>query len=217
MLKGADWIKEKERSFYYIQPSLLNQKKLHELVFEDQRFENKDIKAKPLQKGSYTECTFVRYNFENSTLSGFEFIDCTFNHCNLALAVVNDTRFKNVKFEDCKMSGIDFSTCNDFLFEVHCINCMLDYASFYQKKMMKAIFSGCSLLEVDLTDTNLSGAIFKNCNLLRTTFNRTNLEKADLSTATNFSIDPENNRVKNAKFSLQGLPGLLGRYQIKIV
>ena len=190
---------------------------MDELVFEDQRFENIDPTLVPLQKGSYTECTFVRGNLGNISLNSFEFIDCMFTHCNLALAVVNDTRFKNVHFEDCKLSGIDFSTCNDFLFEVHCTNCMLDYASFYQKKMKKATFTGCSLLEVDFSDSDLSEAIFKNCNLLRTTFNRTNLEKADLSTATHFSIDPENNRVNNAKFSLEGLPGLLGRYQVKIV
>lgn len=190
---------------------------MDELVFEDQRFEHIDAATQSLLKGSYTECTFVRYNFEKSSLSSFEFIDCTFSHCNLALTIVNDTRFKNVQFEDCKLSGIDFSTCNDFLFEVHCINCMLDYASFYQKKMMKATFTGCSLLEVDFTDADLRGSIFKDCNLLRTSFNRTNLEKADLSTAINFSIDPENNRLKHAKFSLEGLPGLLGRYQIRIV
>lgn len=82
---------------------------------------------------------------------------------------------------------------------------------------MKATFTGCSLLEVDFTDADLSGSIFKQCNLLRSTFNRTNLEKADLSSATNFAIDPENTRIKNAKFSIEGLPGLLGRYQIKIV
>lgn len=190
---------------------------MDELLFEDQSFENKDGKVKPLQKGTYTECSFVRYNFEKITLNGFEFIDCTFSHCNLALVVVNDTRFKNVTFKDCKLSGIDFSTCNDFLFEVHCNNCMLDYASFYKKNMMKATFTDCSLMEVDFTETDLSAAVFKNCDLLRTSFNRTNLEKADLSTAINFSIDPENNRLKNARFSLEGLPGLLGRYQIKIV
>ena len=190
---------------------------MDESVFEDQTFENIDSATTLLQKGSYTACEFVRCNFEKFNLNSFEFIDCTFHHCNLALAVVTDTRFKNVRFNDCKLSGIDFSTCNDFLFEVHCVNCMLDYASFYQKKMMKATFTGCSLLEVDFTDADLSGSIFKQCNLLRSTFNRTNLEKADLSSATNFAIDPENTRIKNAKFSLDGLPGLLGRYQIKIV
>jgi uncharacterized protein YjbI with pentapeptide repeats len=94
---------------------------------------------------------------------------------------------------------------------------MLDYSSFYKKQMMKATFTDCSLLEVDFTEVDLSASVFKNCDLLRTSFNRTNLEKADLSTAINFSIDPENNRLKNTKFSLEGLPGLLGRYQIKIV
>lgn len=190
---------------------------MDESVFEDQDFENLDAALKPLLQASYTDCLFVRCNLEKFNLAGFEFIDCTFTHCNLALAVVNDTRFKNVQFKDCKLSGVDFSTCNNFLFEVHCFNCTLDYASFYQKKMMKANFSGCTLLDVDFTDTDLSGSIFKDCNLLRASFLRTNLEKADLSTAINFSIDPENNRVKNAKFSLEGLPGLLSRHQIKIV
>ncbi|WP_419802798.1 hypothetical protein [Mucilaginibacter sp.] len=41
--------------------------------------------------------------------------------------------------------------------------------------------------------------------------------EADFSSAYNFSIDPENNRIKKAKFSVAGLPGLLEKFGLKIV
>ncbi|WP_311316321.1 pentapeptide repeat-containing protein [Kaistella jeonii] len=63
---------------------------------------------------------------------------------------------------------------------------------------------------------NLSSADFTDCDLSQTIFQNTNLEKADFRSAFNYTIDPENNRLKGAKFSLAGISGLLGKYQIKI-
>jgi fluoroquinolone resistance protein len=42
------------------------------------------------------------------------------------------------------------------------------------------------------------------------------LEKADFRTAYNYSIDPEKNRIKKAKFSIFGVTGLLDKYDIEI-
>ena len=42
------------------------------------------------------------------------------------------------------------------------------------------------------------GAVFHECNLLGAMFDQTNLEKADLRTAINFSIYPEQNKLKKA-------------------
>jgi hypothetical protein len=47
-------------------------------------------------------------------------------------------------------------------------------------------------------------------------FDSTNLEKVDLRTAFNYSISPERNRIKKAKFSSQGLVGLLQHHDIII-
>ena len=47
-------------------------------------------------------------------------------------------------------------------------------------------------------------------------FDGTDLEKADLRTAHNFSIDPQQNRVAQARSAASGLPGLLMRYQLVI-
>ena len=93
---------------------------------------------------------------------------------------------------------------------------MLDYSSFFEKKMKKTRFIGCSLVEVDFARTDLSGAIFDRSNLSGAVFSQTNLENADFRAAENFSFDPEQNRMKKAKFSISGLAGLLGKYNLLI-
>lgn len=70
--------------------------------------------------------------------------------------------------------------------------------------------------EVDFSNADLTSAKFDQCDLQRAFFQNTILESADLRTAFNFSIDPENNRVKKAKFSTHGLPGLLDKYKLEI-
>jgi uncharacterized protein YjbI with pentapeptide repeats len=70
--------------------------------------------------------------------------------------------------------------------------------------------------EVDFSESDLSNATFDNCDLLTATFDRTVLEKADFRTAYNYAIDPENNRIKKARFSTAGLAGLLFKYDLDI-
>jgi uncharacterized protein YjbI with pentapeptide repeats len=72
------------------------------------------------------------------------------------------------------------------------------------------------LQQVDFTEADLSGADFADCDLLQATFDNTILEKADLRTAVNFSIDPERNKLKKAKFTTAGLAGLLDKYNLLI-
>ncbi|MEO7314326.1 MAG: pentapeptide repeat-containing protein [Ginsengibacter sp.] len=112
--------------------------------------------------------------------------------------------------------GIDFSKCNAFLFSVSFENCHLDYCSFFQLKMKKTSFLNCSIRDVDFAETDLSMSLFNNCDLLNTSFMRSILEKTDFRTATNYSFDPEQNKIKKAKFSLPGVIGLLSKYPIDI-
>ena len=58
--------------------------------------------------------------------------------------------------------------------------------------------------------------VFKNCDLTRAKFEFSILEKADFRTANHYSIDPERNKIKKAKFSAQGLIGLLEKYGIEV-
>jgi fluoroquinolone resistance protein len=84
-------------------------------------------------------------------------------------------------------------------------------------KLEKMVFAGCSLLEVDFAEADLGGAGFDQCGLAGAMFDRTNLEKADFRGAVNYSIDPTTNKIKKARFSLDGVAGLLDKYDIEIV
>ena len=65
-------------------------------------------------------------------------------------------------------------------------------------------------------ETDLSGSVFKECDLSGAVFERSNLEKAQMSTAYNFTIDPESNKINKTVFSKQNVVGLLFKYNIKI-
>jgi uncharacterized protein YjbI with pentapeptide repeats len=70
--------------------------------------------------------------------------------------------------------------------------------------------------ELDLTECDLTGSVFDNCDLKGAVFENTIIEKADFRTSFNYSIDPQTNRIKKAKFSLSGIAGLLHKYDIEI-
>ena len=82
--------------------------------------------------------------------------------------------------------------------------------------MKKTLFSHCSLQEVDFTESLLTEAVFEDCNLRDAKFENTVLEKADLRTAINFSINPEMNKIRKARFSYPAVLTLLDKYGIMI-
>jgi len=185
-------------------------------MFEDQKFEKADYRFKPLAKGDYDACIFSNCDFSDSDLSGISFTDCEFISCNLSMVRLNKTALKDVKFRDCKCLGLHFENCNDFLFSVSFENCILNLSCFYRLDLKKTIFKNSSLQETDFSDCDLSSSLFDNCDLNGAVFSNTNLEKADFRSSVHFSIDPEKNKLKKAKFSLAGLPGLLDKYKIEV-
>jgi len=114
------------------------------------------------------------------------------------------------------MLGLLFEDCNKFGLSFSFDNCILNHCSFYKTKLKKIIFKHCQLQETDFTESDLTGAIFNECDLFNAKFDNTILEKADFKTAYNYSIDPEINKIKQAKFSVHGIAGLLHKYNIII-
>lgn len=178
----------------------------------DQNF--KGIKS--IGKGNYENCRFINCNLPNSDLSGISFIECEFDNCDFSSSKLYDTSFKSVSFSKSKLVGLRFENCNPFLFSVEFVGCNLNLSSFYQVVPKTISFKDCNLKEVDFTQANLTETIFDSCDLDQAIFNQTTLEKADFKTSYNFLIDPETNSIIKAKFSLQGLPGLLHKYDLDI-
>ena len=189
---------------------------MEELYFTDRTYGVEDLVEGRLSKGEYDGCSFIQLDLSGADLMGCTFMDCRFEACNLGNAKVKGTALKSVAFVDCKLTGIHFRDCVTFLFAVSFERCKLDLSSFHKMPMKETVFRDCSLQEADLSETDLSRALFDRCDLAGALFEGTNLEKCDLRTAVNYSIDPARNRIKKARFTLAGLPGLLDRYGIDI-
>lgn len=188
-----------------------------EEVYEvEKTFDKIDFSQSPFPKGEYEECRFINCDLSNADLSGSSFSECSFLGCNLNMANLVKTAFTDVKFRDSKMLGLQFGNCNPFRFAVDFENCILNHSSFYNTKLKKALFKNSNLHEVDFTSCDLSEATFDNCDLALATFQSAILEKANFLTAYNYSIDPEMNKIKKARFSQMGIAGLLDKYDIEI-
>ncbi len=184
--------------------------------FEDKIFEAINFSEDGMIKGEYEACTFINCNFSTMGLDDIQFIDCLFRNCDLSMVKMAKTVLNNAKFSHCKMLGINFENCSEFLFLPAFEDCTLNFSSFYKRSLKNASFKNCSLQEVDFTEADLHGLVLDNCELMGAKFENTLLEKADLRTSRQYSIDPEKNRIKKAKFSMDGIAGLLDKYDILI-
>jgi uncharacterized protein YjbI with pentapeptide repeats len=92
----------------------------------------------------------------------------------------------------------------------------LNLASFYNLKLRKTTFNKCELRETDFVNADLSGSQFSECDLNKTLFENSNLSNCDFRSAYNYTIDPEKNKISKAKFSIEGVSGLLSKYDITI-
>ena len=182
---------------------------------EDQLFENIDYTIQSFPKADYEYCTFKSCVFENIDLSDTVFLECNFVNCNLSLACITNTTFGNVTFEACKMLGLRFDSCNRNI-QIVFRNCILDYSSFCGMKLKGVLFRDSKLVEVNFTGADLTFASFAGSDLSGTIFNNTVIVSADFSTARNFEIDPEQNKLQKAKFSSSDLIHLLTKYRLEI-
>jgi uncharacterized protein YjbI with pentapeptide repeats len=185
-------------------------------IYEDEIFNNNNYAEQEITQTEFDHCTFVNCDFSNGKLAGCKLISCSFTNCNLSMTKLTGCQMNDITFTDCKLLGVNFSECVDFLFIVQFERCVLDYASFVKKKMVKTLFSGSSLRSVDLTECDLTKSKFIDTDLLNAQFHHTTLKEADLLTATGYSIDPETNNIRKAKFSLHSVSGLLHKYDIII-
>jgi len=183
---------------------------------EGQTFSKIDFATTPMEKGEYDNCVFSNCNFANADLTEIKFLDTEFIDCNFSNANISMTAFQEITFRDCKMIGLQFEKCNAFGFAASFENCLLNHCTFYQMKLNRSSFINCQLQGVDFVEADLKSGKIVNCDLLNATFENTNLEKADLRNSINYSINPEINRVKNAKFSLPDVIGLLDKYELDI-
>ena len=185
-------------------------------IIENTNFEKQNYSQVALTKAEYDNCKFVNCVFLDSDLSNVNFTECEFQDCDLSNVNLRHTVLNDVNFSNCKLLGLQFNHCSDFLFSVSFKECNLSLASFYQVKTKGTKFNTCALQQVDFTEAHLTNSQFNDCDFKAAIFERTILEKSDFRTSYNYVIDPEVNKIKKAKFSIPEVLGLLRKYNIEV-
>ncbi|QJW90695.1 pentapeptide repeat-containing protein [Spirosoma taeanense] len=166
---------------------------------------------------AFEQCQFRKLDLTRTALTGSSFVDCRFEDCNLTGVELKNTKLYDVQFTACRLLHVDFGVCDAFGFHTNFQDCQLDYTVFLNRKLRKANFTDCSLKEAHFLKCDLTATVFKNCNLELARFEDNNLTQVDFATSYNLTIDPDDNKVKKARFSLYSLPGLLTKYDLVVM
>lgn len=148
-------------------------------------------------------------------LSDRKFIDCIFERCQLSSVKIQGAVIQ-AKFQHSKIEGINFFTAKKSLLSLSFDSCLIRHSSFAELKLPKVKFTRCELHNVDFADADLSGADFSDTTFDECVFRNTNLAKADFRTASNYYIDPTQNKIRGARFSSPEVLSLLAGFDIVI-
>lgn len=179
--------------------------------FDDKTFEGLDCGGANLGGKSFYQCEFRNLSAVEVDLSNCVFEDCNFDGCDLTMAVLKDVSLRGVQFKDSKLMGVDWSLAGGLTFAVGFENCVLSHGSFIDLRMKKTKFIKCRAHETNFAGVDLSGADFAETDLEGARFVGTDLSGADLSTALNYVINPNDNVLKKTRYSMEAALALASR------
>ncbi|MGZ3652709.1 MAG: pentapeptide repeat-containing protein [Bdellovibrionota bacterium] len=169
--------------------------------FSEQVFEALEQRGLKLQDKHFEACTFRRCNFGGAAFSRSRFVGGSFEHCDLSNVQLAGAALRDVTFRGCKLMGVNWAMCSSvahLTFE----DCVLDLSAFVGLDLRKSVIRNCRARETDFADANLSEANCQGTDFAGARFSRTNLTKADFRRALNYTIRPDDNKLKKARFSL---------------
>jgi uncharacterized protein YjbI with pentapeptide repeats len=182
----------------------------------DERIAGFDFSRTAIEGREFSDCVFESCNFSESKLDGSVFDGCVFRSCNLSVPSVRKAKLLDVRFEDCKIAGINFYHFDQMVFDVSFVACQIQNCNFSGLKMKKAGFEKCRISECDFKDCFLVEASFKEAEFKDTVFHNANLQKASFYEAKGYRIDPRTNNVKMAVFCIPEVLSLIECFGVDI-
>ena len=163
----------------------------------------------------FDDCTFIKCDFSKAVFSSCKFRECIFIDCDLSLSVLKNCVFNDISFENCKLIGISWSNCEE-PFDVKFDLCNISQNSFHLMDLRQMKFINSLIKDTGFEECNLERAVFDNCDLELSSFIKNNLKKANFVSSKNYLIDPKQNDIDKAEFSLPEALSFLSLLPIKI-
>lgn len=190
-----------------------------EAHYADEAFKGEQLAQAHIDSAEFHDCVFSRCRLVEAVLHRCRFVGCTFQRCDLSLAQVPETAFFSTRFEHCSLVGIDWTQSAwgsvglgdplDFF------ESAISHSTFIGLALQGIQIKDCVAHDVDFREADLARADFSGTDLAESLFLQTNLAQADLSRARNYRIDPAQNVLSGARFSLPEAMSLL--YAMDIV
>lgn len=129
--------------------------------------------------------------------------------------------FSSTRFEDSKIIGINWAQADwpspGLGKPLKLIRSVISHSTFIGLNLAGILVKDCIAVDVDFREADLSRADFTGTDLARSLFNDTNLTAADLSQARNYDINPVQNNLTSARFSLPEAMSLLYSMEIELI
>jgi len=187
--------------------------------YYDQVFKDVEQQHDELISSEFYDCVFLRCSLGESVFRNCRFVNCVFRECDLSLVRVPDSRFTSTRFENSKAVGVNWTEADwpqtGLGDPIGFLESAISHSSFMGLSLGDVEIRDCVAIDVDFREANLSRADFSGTDLSQSLFSSTDLSGADLSRAHNYQIDPGQNRLKQARFSLPEAMSLL--YSLDIV
>jgi len=149
-----------------------------------------------LKKADVSDCHFwYTGSLDRSDFTGAKLDNLWANHCKCVGVVFRDARMRKVQFNQCTLTGSDFSGADLTRAELGddlngasfvgatLADAVLTEANLKNADLRKADLRGANLAGADLTDVDLSGAKLEKAVLARAITSQTDLTKANLAGA----------------------------------
>ena len=115
---------------------------------------------------------------------------------------IDGTAIDGVRFESCKLTGIDFTEASEYNFAPDFSECLLDSCVFYDNTLNHSQFLDTTLRNTDFSNCRLKEADFSGARFQSSQFLGCIMDGADFRTAAGYTIDPTANKLGTAHFSL---------------
>jgi len=189
--------------------------------YDEEVFEGIDLAGEGLHSTLFYDCTFVHSHFDEAIFSKCRLKNVTFRQCHLSLIKLSGTVVSGCRFEECKITGVDWTAADwasimiaePLVFQ----ECDISHSTFIGLPMKKTEFIRCIAHDVDFREGDFTSAQFTGTDLSESMFGQTLLTGANFSNARNYNIDPIENRISGAAFSLPEAISLLYALDIELV
>jgi fluoroquinolone resistance protein len=192
-----------------------------EAHYADQTFKELRLQGEEVVSSEFHDCVFFRSSFVESVFRRCRFVECLFTECDLSLVRVPESRFTSTRWEGCKVVGVNWAEADwpktGLANPIGFLKSALSHSTFIGLALTGIEIRDCVATDVDFREADLSHADFGGTDLSQSLFGHTDLSEADLSRAHNYEIDPSQNVLRQARFSLPEAMSLLHSMDIVLV